>query len=189
MFDNKLIKMLCSLPVILLLLYYIPFLGFALIVFRYFVYGRHKVYFIPSTLISLGVVILIPKFVNYVLGFTSLKVPYLGKIVDSSLYGEFLGYSKNLIIFGVVFVIVSYVVNYVVTQFVSGAKGLVNNYVKGQEELVAKEKAKNDLIMQEKREKAQNTGVVICPHCGASNMLSAKTGVCQFCRNPLTQNK
>ena len=46
-------------------------------------------------------------------------------------------------------------------------------------------KQENDLIMQEKREKAKQSRVVICPYCGADNLLSSKTGKCMYCRRKI----
>ena len=40
--NNLFIKILCSIPVILLFLYFIPFLGVCLILFRYFIYDNKK---------------------------------------------------------------------------------------------------------------------------------------------------
>ena len=37
--------------------------------------------------------------------------------------------------------------------------------------------------MKEKQMQAKNTHVVICSHCGASNMLTSTTGKCKYCRN------
>ena len=42
MSENKLFKLLASIPVILLCLYFIPFVGVCLIGLRYFVYRNNK---------------------------------------------------------------------------------------------------------------------------------------------------
>ena len=66
--DNILIRMLCSIPVILALLYFLPFLGVCLIIFRYIVYYSDRRIVTPYYLISTGLIILLPKLliVNYI---------------------------------------------------------------------------------------------------------------------------
>lgn len=191
MSNNKFLRILCSLPVILIALYYTPFLGLVLIIFRFFINVSRKIYNIPATMIILGILIKVPFWISK-LGDKIPSIPYLDKIVNNSIYTEALGFSKNLIIYGIVASIILSIISYIKNQIgglASKANNLATNYIKEQERMTAEEKGKNDLIMKEKREKAANTGVVICPHCGASNMLSSQTGTCQFCRNPITQNK
>lgn len=61
--NNLFIKILCSIPVILLFLYFIPFLSVCLILFRYFIYDNKKRIETPIYLIVCGVIILIPKLI------------------------------------------------------------------------------------------------------------------------------
>ena len=63
--NNLLFKILASLPVILLTLYFIPFLGVILILFRFFMYSNKKMS--TSIFITLiGILILIPKIINFI---------------------------------------------------------------------------------------------------------------------------
>ena len=54
MSENKFFKLLCSLPVVLIVLYFIPFLGICLILFRYYVYRGNKYYKTPALLLVCG---------------------------------------------------------------------------------------------------------------------------------------
>ena len=62
-------------------------------------------------------------------------------------------------------------------------KKYIHTSISSYEQRTAKIQEKNDLIMKEKQMQAKNTHVVICSHCGASNMLTSTTGKCKYCRN------
>ena len=70
---NKLFKLLCSLPLILITLFYIPFLGIILIIFRYYIYKNKKYYSLPVYLIVIGFLILLPKMLNIFLKIFKIK--------------------------------------------------------------------------------------------------------------------
>lgn len=184
--DNILLKILCSIPVILVTLYFIPFLGVCLLIFRYIVYYYDKRRIsTPYYLVSIGLIILIPKLVQYIFKTFNLKtsiIPYFDTIINSNLYNiDFIKYSKLLIILGIIFLIITSIVS----SFVDKTKSYVKSYIANQEKRNDEISRKNDLIMKEKREIAKNTSVVICPYCGADNMLTEKTGTCKYCRRKI----
>lgn len=184
--DNILIRMLCSIPVILALLYFLPFLGVCLIIFRYIVYYSDRRRIVtPYYLVSTGIIILIPKLLKFIFNsfeYNADNIPYFNKIINSELYKvNFIDYSKRLITVGIIFLIISSIVSMIVDK----AKNSVRSYIENQEKRNAEISRKNDMIMKEKREIAKNTNVVICPYCGADNMLTAKTGTCKYCRRKI----
>lgn len=179
--DNILLKILCSIPVILVILYFIPFLGVCLLIFRYIVYYYDKRRIsTPYYLVSIGLIILIPKLVQYIFKIFNLKtsiIPYFDTIINSNLYNiDFIKYSKLLIIVGIIFLIITSIVS----SFVDKTKSYVKSYITNQEKRNDEISRKNDLIMKEKREMAKNTSVVICPYCGADNMLTEKLVLVSF---------
>ena len=108
--NNSIIKLLCSIPVILVVLYFIPFLGVCLLIFRYIVYYYDKRRIsTPYYLVSIGLIILIPKLVQYIFKTFNLKtsiIPYFDTIINSNLYNtDFIKYSKLLIILGIIFIV------------------------------------------------------------------------------------
>lgn len=184
--DNILIRMLCSIPVILALLYFLPFLGVCLIIFRYIVYYSDRRRIVtPYYLVSTGIIILIPKLLKFIFNsfeYNADNIPYFNKIINSELYKvNFIDYSKRLITVGIIFLIISSIVSMIVDK----TKNSVRSYIENQEKRNAEISRKNDMIMKEKREIAKNTNVVICPYCGADNMLTAKTGTCKYCRRKI----
>lgn len=180
---KKFLMLLCSLPIILLLLYFIPFLGVCMILFRYYLYGNKKNYSFLIILLIIGIVLLLPKAVSIIISWlpSKLSIPYLTTIVSSELYMKIISYSKLLIIVSIIFMVLSYIFSNVFNIIDNG----LMNYIKKEEEKDYKIKKENDLKMQEKREKAKNTHVVICPYCGADNMLTSQTGICKHCRKGL----
>lgn len=184
--DNILIKLLCSIPVILVLLYFLPFLGVCLIIFRYIVYynDRRRIS-LPYYLVSTGLIILIPKLLKFIFKsfeYSADNIPYFNKIVNSELYKvNFINYSKLLITVGIIFLVLSSIVSMIVDK----TKSSVRSYIANQERRNDEISRKNDLIMKEKREIAKNTQVVICPYCGADNMFTSKNGTCKYCRRKI----
>lgn len=185
--NNLFIKILCSIPVILVTLYFIPFLGICLLFLRRFVYQTKtiKTYIL---LLVCAVLILIPKTVDLIikkLELSKIKIPYLEKIISSGIYSNLLTYSRLLIILGVVFIILSYILRNIFDKVNSGIRNYMEQDLKKDYEI----RKENDMKMQEKRERAKNTHVVYCPYCGSDNMLTEQTGTCKFCRRKIEYRK
>lgn len=186
--ENKIFKILCSIPVILITLYFIPFIGVILILFRYYVYRNEKYYKTPLILLICGLLLLIPRVVNSVikiLKFNVEDVPYLKVVLDSAIYLKLLSYSSYLIIVSIIFLIISFIFRNTISKINGIISRQIFNYGSKLQEDSYKIRKENDLIMQEKRERAQNTHVVYCPYCGSDNMLTEKTGTCKFCRRKI----
>ena len=186
--ENKIFKILCSIPVILITLYFIPFIGVILILFRYYVYRNEKYYKTPLILLICGLLLLIPRVVNSVikiLKFNVEDVPYLKVVLDSDIYLKLLSYSRYLIIVSIIFLIISFIFRNTISKINGIISSQIFNYGSKLQEDSYKIRKENDLIMQEKRERAQNPHVVYCPYCGSDNMLTEKTGTCKFCRRKI----
>ena len=93
---NNLFKILCSLPIILIALYFVPFLGICLLLFRYYVYRSTKKYYsFLLCLILCGFLILVPEMVVSIIKILNLniKIPYLSSIATSDIYVKLLQYN------------------------------------------------------------------------------------------------
>ena len=187
MSENKLIKLFTSIPIILTLLYFIPFLGICLILFRYYVYRNENHYKIAIVLIVFGLLLLTPKLVNTILKTFKLNIaiPYLKTILSSDIYLKLLSYSKWLIIIGVLCLILCYIFTSVVSKVKSSLNSKFNNYIKKNEQRTYEIQKENDLKMKEKQEEAKNTHFVSCPTCGSDNILHGNLGICKHCRRTL----
>lgn len=192
MSTNKFLKLLCSLPVILLFLYFIPFLGICLILVRPFVYNNKKVS-APVILIITALVLLIPKLVNIILDIANVKInkiPYLYTILNSKFYNnDILAFSKYLIISGVILIIVSFVLKSLIEKVKNKLNNSVNKYMDKTIEAETKIKKENDLEIKIRKDNANNTSYVKCPKCGSDNIVTGKFGTCKYCRSSLENKK
>ena len=106
---NNLIKLLLSLPVILLVLYFLPVLGVIMLIARYFVYGSAHYYRAPIALIIIGLILLIPHGLELAManfGF-ELTIPYFKEFIGLGIYPKLIEYAQRLFVIGIVFLIVS----------------------------------------------------------------------------------
>ena len=181
------IKLLFSIPIILIVMYYLPFLGICLLICRFFTNRKIKKYKTSIILVITGLIILIPQLVNSIIKTFKLDVgiPYLSDIINSDLYPKLLKYSKLLITVGIIFTIISVVANKVFNNISNQLNNGIKTYIEKDIQKDQEIRKENDLIMQEKREKALNTHSVRCPYCGSDNLLTSQTGTCKFCRKTI----
>lgn len=176
--ENIFLKLLCSLPVILVVLYFIPFLGICLIIFRFFLY-YDKFYKTLILLLISGLLLLIPKIIDSIMNLLKINnIEVLNSIINTGIYTKLLGYSKLLITVGTIFLILSFIFRNIFDSLISKIRNYFEQDLKKDYEI----RKENDLKMQEKRERAKNTHVVYCPYCGADNLLTKQTGTCKYCR-------
>lgn len=186
---NNFIKLICSLPVILVVLYFVPVLGVLMLIARYFIYGNRHFYRAPITLIIIGLLCLLPRGLDAAIHSFNLSftVPYLSEIISHELYPKFADYGKFIFILGVVVLIVSYLLRSLINTVSSKISRAVGEYasVKQQEELEIRKE--NDLKLREKEiTSAQKTPhAVKCPHCGKTNSIIGTAGKCKSCRSAI----
>lgn len=183
--NNMFLKILSSIPIILVASYFIPFLGICLLILRYIVYDDKRKKKTPVILTIIAFVVLIPQLLKYILAILKINIvniSYFYNIVDSKVYSvNFIKFSKFLITISVIVWILSFVFEKISNKISSGIKNYVQQDLKKDYEI----RKENDLKMQEKREKAKNTHVVHCPYCGSDNMLTEQVGTCNFCRRKI----
>lgn len=187
--NNLLFKILSSLPIILISLYFIPFLGVCLILLRYFMYDNKKRISTPIYIVGIGILILIPKALNLILDVAKVDIttiPCLKDIIGAELYNvDFINYSKRLICVGVIFLIISFVLNTIFDKVSSKLNSGIRDYINETQKRDAEISKKNDMEIKIKQEKAKNTSYVKCPNCGSDNLLGEKYGTCKYCRSKL----
>ena len=168
--DNKFIKLLCSLPIILIFLYFLPFVGICLILLRGFAYKNKSKISTPIILIGVGIFIYIPKTLNYLfklLNIESETIPYFNTIVNSKIYNSnFMDYSKYLITAGVILLIISFILKSIVqkvnNKINTGMQSYINESIKKDAEI----SKQNDMEIKIKQQKAKVSSYVKCPSCG-----------------------
>ena len=171
MFSNKFLKLITSMPVILIILYFIPFLGVCLIFLRYFMSSIRKRVYTPIVLFIIGLLILIPKFLNVisdVVSFDINSIPYLSDIINSKTYNtEMIEYSKFIICTAIVLVIISFILEKIFNKIKIGIRSYINSSIEKDAEI----SRENDIKMKIQQQKLKNTNYVRCPNCGANNIL------------------
>lgn len=190
--NSKFIKFLCCLPIILIFLYFLPFVGICLILLRAFVYKNKSKISTPTILIGVGISIYIPKILNYLfelLNFNSNTIPYFKNIISSKLYNNnFIDYSKYLITAGVILLIISFILKNIVQIVSNKINTGMQRYIKESVKQDVEKSNQNDMEIKNKQQKAKVSSYVKCPHCGSDNILSDKFGTCRYCRRKL-ENK
>ena len=186
---NIFLKILSSFPIILLALYYFPFLGICLIILRKYAYRNSSTIKLSIALIVTGLIILIPKILfNFsdIIKLDFNKIPYLNILIDTKLYNaNFITYSKILLIIGVILLILALITRESINRVGNLLNSKLNTYMEKEAEI----SRENDLKIKEKQERAKNTHVVYCPNCGADNLIVGNTGVCKFCRKKISYKK
>ena len=181
-------KILSSMPIVLITLYFLPVLGILLLILRFFFFFSHNKKWTSIILVGLGFILLFPKGIDWFSNAFNIEknsIPYFLEITKSTLYTtKIIEYGKLLLYLGIIFLIVSVVFNLIATKTTIALK----KYIQKEEQSNRKISEKNDLIMKEKREKAQNTNYVKCPYCGSDNLVSEKFAICSYCRRKI-ENK
>lgn len=186
------IKLLYSIPVILLLLYYIPFLGICVIIYRLVTntYRKNKRFLL--LLLLIGIIIIIPNLVTELkmnFNIKTLEIAFINKIVDTAIYVKLLSFSKLLITVSIIFILLTALVSFIARKLSLTLGSMFSNYIREETNKTYKIEQENNLKMKEKQERAKNTHVVFCSHCGADNMISGTTGKCRYCRQPIEYKK
>lgn len=183
--NNLFFKFITSIPIVLLALYFIPFLGVCLLLFRFYLRKKND---ISTTFIVLGLLLFVPRILESIfktISFDSSKIPYFDTIVSSSIYDKLFFYGKVLVTVGVLVLVFSYIFRNLITKITSKVKSGVQDYIQKEEQRDREIKEKNDMLVRERQEAVKNMHTVTCPHCGADNVLTSKVGKCKYCRRTL----
>lgn len=187
--DNIFIKILSSLPIILLALYFSKFIGICLILLRLFISEGKKKNLVPIYIIIAGALILLPKGIEFIGNNFDLDIstiPFLNEILTSKIYdAKLIEYSKSLIITGVIFTIIGYVFSWISSKISSKVNFGIIFFILSMLRRDAAISKQNDMEIKEKQQKAKNTSYVKCPNCGSDNLIGEKFGTCKFCRSKL----
>lgn len=190
--NNSFVKILCSLPLILIFLYFLPFVGICLILLRAFVFPHKSKIATPIILVGVGIAVYIPKLLKFIFEKVNISmdtIPYLKDILGSDFYNvDMIKYSKYLITAGVILLIISYALKNLIQKLESKFNQGMQNYISESVKQDAEISKKNDMEIKLKQEKAKNTGYVKCPNCGSNNLVSEKVTTCKYCRQPI-ENK
>lgn len=186
---KTIIRILVSIPTILIFMYYTPLLSVFIIIFRCILYfdDKKKLEVFPLILLILGIVIYIPKIISLFVNLfnNSKKLIILNDILNSETYIALLKMGKRLIIVSIALLIILTLFSFIFKKILI----IFRNCIQRQEQIDQKISQTNDLIMKEKREKSKNTFVVYCPYCGADNIITNNYGICKYCRRKIVKKQ
>lgn len=171
---NIVIKIITSLPIILIFLYFMPALGVILSIFRMIITKKRKIVF-PVIMTIIGILLFILD-----------KYDMQEYITFINLFEyDILSYSKMLITLGIILIILIYVAN----KTSSKLQNSIFKYINKIDNIEHEISKKNDMEIKLKQERAKNTHHVKCSSCGADNLVSEKVGKCKYCRKNLVNKK
>lgn len=185
--SNTFLKLLCSIPVILIFLYFIPFLGICLVIARYIIFKRKKGLACLKWMIGISVLIMIPfltfeisKLLNFQISFINLH-----EIVNSEIYLKLIDYGKFIFAFGIIAIILLIIIDNLINKTKNKIHSNINSYIKEQQAMQREISKENDLKIKQQQEKAKNTHYISCPNCGADNLIVGTVGKCKYCRSAI----
>ena len=180
--DKLIYKIIFSIPVILIMIYLVPVLLIILLIAKQFI-TKKSWYTIPIILIILSIVIYIPQILDLI--FAGFKLESINQVISLNIYEKLLKYGKTLFIIGLLILTLSGIFNKIIENLVNQIKKAYHNYQE-KEYQINKE---NNLKIKEKQLRSNTTNVVICQNCGASNIITEKTGICKYCRTAIENEK
>lgn len=168
MLKSNFLKILGSLPVILLALYFSKILGIVLIVIRCISYKNKKLLTTSIELLIISLILFLPRILEI---FKNSNL--INEIIASNFYIKLAGFSKSMLIISMVLLFIACILTYILNRFQKSNSSLsqkVKNYV-------------NDINNLQTGE-LNKTGVVVkCRNCGANNVINKKTAKCKFCKS------
>ena len=190
---NSFMKFLLSIPIILLVLYFLPILGVIMLIARYFIYGSRHYYRAPIVLLIVALILLIPHGLELAMANfgVELTIPYFKEFISLGIYPKIIEYAERIFIIGVVTLVVSAIIKTVgqkITAKLSNKlSGALSNYF-NQKEQTRREEIK--LRTTEAEERIENSKkniphAVKCPNCGKVNSITGTVGKCKSCRTPI----
>ena len=175
---NGLVKLICSLPVVLIVLYFLPVLGVIMVIARYFIYGERHFFRTPVVLMLAGLILLVPR---------GLQLPHLSDLLNFELYPKLADYGQFILIVGVLILIVSYLLKSFISGLSNNIRSMMSQYASTKQAEEVEIRKENDLKLREKEitSKQKTPHVVKCPHCGKTNSITGTVGKCRSCRSAI----
>ena len=185
----KVVNIIFSIPVILLLLFFLPPLGAIVFLTRYAVLGKRHFFRAPICIMIFALILAIPfglKWLIVALNLT-ITIPYLQEITSWEYYPRLLEFARFSFIAATIILIVSTLLRSIIEKISSKISQLIHGYysdLQRRDEKIAKE---NDLKLKEKAitSKQKTPHAVKCPHCGKTNSIIGTVGTCKSCRSAI----
>lgn len=174
-------RLICSLPVLLVTLYFVPPLGVVLTIARLFIYGSYRYYRVPTAILVVALLCLVPRGYELLQQNFGGQAPIVQPLIDfraHPLFTKLTDFGRWTAIFSIIMLVVSQILGKV-ANLASQALRMAR---------MADSKAASTEKPQKETPKAsasdQSTPhVVKCPNCGKANHIIGTVGNCKSCRS------
>lgn len=177
--NNQLIKLTMSLPVILLLLYVIPFLGFVLLLIKMIINNKSK-----NTTLVMVFVWNVLVFLPWVLDKFNV-IDEASNIVSNDIYQYLLEGNTYVLGSGIICGLLAILYQRLANSIMSKSIKYIKDKMAEDEARDYKIKSENDMKIRQQKEVVNNTRLAECKSCGAEVLVSSKDVICPYCRQPL----
>ena len=180
-------KLICSLPVLLATLYFVPPLGVILTISRYFIYGSYRYYRVPAVLLIVGCLCLAPRLYELLQQNIGDSVPVFQPFIDfrnHQLYQKVTDFGRFIAIFSIIMLILSQLLKNIIGKASSALRMLQEANSNSSNSQQNKSTLTHD--NPAKHQTDQTTPhIVKCQNCGAATQIIGTVGKCKSCRKPL----
>jgi len=188
-FRISLPKLICSLPVILVTLYFIPPIGVLLTIARLFIYGSYRYYRVPAAILVAALLCLAPRGYELLQQNFGVNIPFLQFLVDfrlHPLYQKLTDFGRWVAIFSLIMFLVSVFLGKIATTVSSALRmaRMAGSMSKDEPKSTGKSTLTHD--NPAKHQTDQTTPhVVKCLNCGKANHIIGTVGTCKACRSAI----
>lgn len=186
-------KLICSLPVLLVTLYFVPPLGAILTIARLFIYGSYRYYRVPAAILVVALLCLAPRGYELLQQNFGETIPVFQPLIDfrtHPLFAKLTDFGRWTAIFSVIMIIVSLALGKV-ANLVSQALRMAHMAGSASRTNAGSESStrKTPVMQKDGREadpSDQSTPhVVKCKNCGKANHIIGTVGTCKACRTAI----
>jgi hypothetical protein len=180
-------KLICSLPVLVILLYFVPPLGVILTIGRYFIYGNYRYYRVPAALLIIACLCLVPRLYELLQNNFGNHIPAIQPLIDfraHELFPKITTFGRFTAIMSIILLFLSQILR----NFIGRASAAINLMQKASVKDTNPSKTKSTLTHDNpaKHQTDQTTPhVVKCKNCGAATQIIGTVGKCKSCRTDL----
>ena len=180
-------RLVCSLPVLLVTLYFVPALGVILTIARLFIYGSYRYYRVPAALLIVALLCLAPRGYELLQQNFGGQIPTFQPFIDfrgHELYAKLTAFGRFTAIFSIIMLVLTQILGKLATS-VSKALRMASM---AKSESNTKSTGKATMTPDDPKavQTDQTTPHVLkCQHCGKVNHIKGTVGDCKSCRNPI----
>ena len=186
-------KLICSLPVLLVTLYFVPPLGVVLTIARLFIYGSYRYYRVPAAILVVALLCLAPRGYELLQQNFGETIPTIQPLIDfraHPLFAKLTDFGRWTAIFSIIMIIVSLALGKV-ANLVSQALRMARMANSASRANAGSDNTtrKTPVMQKDGREadpSDQSTPhVVKCDNCGKANHIIGTVGTCKACRSAI----